>query len=121
MGISTLERINGLAFGIPNFCTILLIPAPYYEYTYLYSPMTLISFIYLFTYLVIYLVIYLFTYLVIYLFTYLVFKNKDILFRRRIFYYILFIYMFINSYFIEFEKLGNILFFYFHYSYYQLF
>ena len=100
-GISTLERINGLAFGIPNFCTILLIPAPYYEYTYLYSPMTLISFIYLFTY------------IVIYLFIYFVFKNKDILFKRRAFYYILFVYMLINSYFIEFEKVGNILFFLF--------
>jgi len=50
-------------------------------------------------------------YLLIYIVTYLLFKNK--LFQRRIFYYILFIYMFINSYFIEFEKVGNILFFLF--------
>ncbi len=63
LGISKLERINSLIFGVLNFCTILLIPAPYYEYTYLYSPMTLVNFIYLFTYLL----IYLFTYLLIYL------------------------------------------------------
>ncbi len=32
------------------------------------------------------------------------------LYKRRMFYYIIFIYMFVNSYFIEFEKVGNILF-----------
>ena len=63
------------------------------------------DFIYSFIYLSIYFFIYLFIYIMS-----RIFIKKNILYQRRLFFFSMFIYLLINGYLIEFDKLGKLIY-----------